>query len=85
MEQDAIEPEVKIDASSDQSGGKDLEVIEPKTKAPQQPLIKLRKTSEESKRTDAQKIQKIDVSEHQPIFSKIQLKKAETVKRVWVL
>ena len=35
------------------------------------------------KRTDAQKIQKVDVSEHQPIFSKIQLKKAQTVKRVW--
>ena len=83
MEQDALEQEAKIQVDNEHSEEKALKVIEPETESPPHPLIKLRKTSVESKGTKVQKIQKIDVSEHQPIFSKIQLKKSETVKRVW--
>ena len=80
MEEDAVQHGLKIEAEPDRSEENALKVIEPETIIPQQPLIKQRKTSDEPQKT---KIKNLDVSEHQPTFSKIQLKKAETVKRVW--
>merc|ERR1711890_221110 len=50
------------------------------TIASKQTRTKLRRTSDEPQDT---KIKKKEVSEEHPVFSKIQLKKAETVKRVW--
>ena len=83
MEEDAMTDEIAIEPESvpiEEKDLKDTKVIENSRKASKQINIKLRKTSDEPQET---KIQKSEVSEQHPVFSKIQLKKAETVKRIW--